>query len=106
MKELEKNRLIKVIEDVRAEAIMQIGVPTYMKLRNPDGTYKHRRWFRVVGKEIHWSDSPDAAGKSRVITGVTEASLAANPLGMTIHTAGNPDGKAVGVVADDALDRQ
>ena len=85
-----------------------------LKLRNADGSHKHRRWFvwsvaadgslrvawgkrRDGAEHFAWKKLSYAAPKQRTVTGVREESPATNPLGLTVEVS---EGAAVVVVAE------
>ena len=102
-----------------AELLAVVGAMR-LKLRNADGSNKHRRWvvWSIADDgalQITWGKQPDgaehfawkklsyAAPKRRTVTGVREESPAANPLGLTVEV---PRGAPVIMVAENVWARQ
>ncbi len=96
------------------EQLRSIGA-VRLKLRNADGSHKHRRWFvwsvgtdgslrvawgkrRDGAEHFAWKQLSYAAPKQRTVTGVRESPAATNPLGLTVEVS---EGAAVVVVAED-----
>ena len=97
---------------INAQLYSMIGA-VRLKLRNADGSHKHRRWFvwsvgadgrlrvawgkrRDGAEHFAWKQLSYAAPKRRTVTGVREESPATNPLGLTLEVS---EGAAVIVVA-------
>ena len=102
-----------------AEQLGSIGA-VRLKLRNADGSHKHRRWFvwsvaadgslrvawgkrRDGAEHFAWKKLSYAAPKQRTVTGVREESPATNPLGLTVEVS---EGEGVVVVAEDESARR
>eukprot|EP01045_Picozoa_sp_COSAG04_P016520 COSAG04_NODE_1385_length_6986_cov_8.400755_6_plen_444_part_00 len=102
-----------------AEQLGSIGA-VRLKLRNADGSHKHRRWFvwsvaadgslrvawgkrRDGAEHFAWKQLSYAAPKRRTVTGVREESPATNELGLTVEVS---EGAAVVVVPEDQWARR